>query len=246
MDEIRERAHRAFGLVAVACVFFVLGTLAAMAIYPGGSVADPTSRGYSFFDNFFSDLGQTRTLSGASNLVCMALFATALTVVALGLGLFFVELARLYSERAAVRWARVAAFFGIVTGICFLGVAATPWNLYLAAHNVFVHWTFRLLLAAAVASIAAILLETGFPRRFASVFGAFAVVLLAYVFLLVLGPKPSTPEGARVQVVGQKIIAYASILAVLAQAIGLRAWLRRTPPGLSESAGHSSPGRDAP
>ncbi len=230
-------SRRAFGLVAGACVLFVVATLAAMAIYPGGSVANPQGSGYSFFNNFFSDLGQTRTLSGAPNLACMALFATALIVVALGLGLFFVALARLYSRRTAVCWARVAAFFGIVTGVCFLGVAATPWNLYLAAHNEFVHWAFRSFLGAAVASIAAILSETGFPRRFASVFGGFALILLAYVLLLALGPKPNTPDGARIQAVGQKIIVYSSILAVLAQAIGLRAWLGRSRAGLQDQLG---------
>ncbi|MEP6995864.1 MAG: hypothetical protein ABI968_15175 [Acidobacteriota bacterium] len=222
-----ERPRRAFGFVAGACVLFVVATLAAMAIYPGGSVANPHGSSYSFFDNFFSDLGQTRTLSGASNWTSLVLFVTALTCVALGLGLFFVELARLYSRTAAIGWGRVAAFFGIATAICFIGVGATPWNLYLAAHNEFVLWVFRAFLAACIASLIALRLEGTFPLRFSAVFAAFGLLLFGYVLLLALGPKPGTPEGARIQAVGQKFIAYASILAVLTQALGLRRYLSR-------------------
>ena len=46
---------------------------------------------------------------------------------------------------------------------------------------------------------------------------AFSVLLTAYLVLLEFGPSAETPEGLIVQATGQKVIAYVSILSVMAQ-----------------------------
>jgi len=218
-----------FGLVAATCgVYFVL-TIVAMLLYPGGSVARPDSESYSFFLNFFSDLGQTHVgygSSGASNLPSMLLFAFALISTALALALFFILFATLFGRSTSALWlARAAAACSIVTCVSFTGVALTPWNLFLQAHNAFVTLAFRSFLVALVLLIAALMLEPGMPRRFGAVFGAFAALLAVYVGLLALGPAASTPLGSIVQATGQKVIAYASIVTVLVQSLSVRAWL---------------------
>ncbi|MGC1254079.1 MAG: hypothetical protein WA867_00890, partial [Candidatus Acidiferrales bacterium] len=53
----------------------------------------------------------------------------------------------------------------------------------------------------------------------AFVFVAFAVLLAGYVLLLTTGPAPNSHEGLRVQVLGQKLIVYASVVSVLVQAL---------------------------
>src|SRR6266487_2643544 len=148
--------------IAIACVLFILPTAGAMLLFPGGSVSDPNARHYAFFMNFFSDLGATHTISGASNLPSMILFISGMTIVALALVVFFV---------AFTRWlGRFVVVFGIIASISFIGIAATPWNLYLDALNMFVQWAFRAFLAAVVLCLIAILITRGFPRRFAWVF----------------------------------------------------------------------------
>ena len=216
-----------FGAVALCCVAFFVMTVIAMLLYPGGSVAVPESESYSFFLNFFSDLGQTHVGSGASNAPSMLLFATALTVVACGLTLFFIAFSRLFAVSTAAVWmSRLAIACGLVTSISFVGVALTPWNLYLQAHNVFVHWAFRSLLGAIVLLLVSTFLEPGFARRFGVYFVVFAALLAAYVVLLALGPSAATPQGSIIQATGQKIIAYASILAILIESLVARAFLR--------------------
>ena len=121
------------------------------------------------------------------------------------------------------RIARAAAWCSVVTAISFLGVAATPWNHFLAAHNEFVLWAFRSLLASILACLVASLLERTIPRRFSLVYGIFALVLATYVGLITLGPSPAT--AAAIQATGQKIIVYASVLTILAQAVSARAFL---------------------
>lgn len=210
----------AFALVIACSLAFFLLTLIAMQLYPGGRVGDRDSQGYSFFENFFSDLGQTHTHSGASNTPSLVLFCIAIGAMAIGLGSFFIAFARLFPRASrGVGPGRLAAVCGVVAGLCFIGVAATPWNLYLRAHNVFVIWAFRALLSAVLLDVVAVFISAGFPRRFGWVFVGFALVLAAYVGLLTFGPLPGTPAGALVHATGQKIIVYASVATIFVQSL---------------------------
>lgn len=213
--------HRnVFHLAAATCILFFLMTAVAMFLYPGGTYLDPTTHGYSFFGNFFSDLGATRTPSGAANTLPMILFTSALTIVGVGLAVFFIALTKFFRDtRSSAILPRTAALLGVVAGLCFIGVAFTPWNLYLAAHNHFVMWAFRTFLGAVLIYGIAILRERTLPNYFALTFLVFAILLAGYVLLLTFGPSPKLAEGLRIQVAGQKIIVYASVLTVLIQAI---------------------------
>jgi len=224
-QSMRNLVGRFRSVITAAIVFLVL-TIAAMLVYPGGRVGDPHSIGYSFFTNFFSDLGQTHTHSGATNTVSLVLFCIGLVAVAYTIVVFFFTFSDLFpTETISSRIARAAAWCSVVTAISFLGVAATPWNHFLAAHNEFVLWAFRSLLASILACLVASLLERTIPRRFALVYGIFALVLATYVGLITLGPSPATAAGAAIQATGQKIIVYASVLTILAQAVSARAFL---------------------
>ena len=99
--------------------------------------------------------------------------------------------------------------------MCFVGVARAPWNLYLRAHNEFVVWAFRAFLAGALRAAVATGITASFPRRFTWIFGSFALLLSAYVGLLITGPKPHTAAGAFVQATGQTIMVDASVLTIL-------------------------------
>ena len=75
----------AFILGMVGCVQFIFLTVVAMFLYPGGSYADHDTTGYSFWINFFSDLGRTETFGEHPNATSMALFITALSLASLTL-----------------------------------------------------------------------------------------------------------------------------------------------------------------
>ena len=213
--------------MTVSTVVFLILTVAAMLLYPGGRVGDKASLGYSFFTNFFSDLGQTQTHSGASNTTSLVLFCLAIVAIAFDLPLFFAAYSRMLGGLTRLPWTiKFAVVCAIVTAISFLGVAATPWNLYLQAHNDFVTWAFRSLLLAIVLAFVGSLVAPNLPRRFAFIFGAFGVVLVAYVLLIAIGPSPATVQGAAIQASGQKIIVYASVITVLVQSLAARAFIR--------------------
>ncbi len=212
------RRRVAFLMLATG-VFGVL-TIVAMLVYDGGSLFDSGARHYQFFGNFFSDLGATVTYSGRTNIASRALFVVALTSV----GVAFAWSApawRCWAVRDAAHIAttltRVAA---ISSGLGFIGIAVTPPNSARNAHIALVQITFTLLLVF-VANLVVVQARNGIPRRWIATNVALLVLLGAYVVLVIGGPNLNSFDGARIQIVAQKIVVYAAILDLSFQAWGI-------------------------
>lgn len=212
----------AFRLVIRSTLAFVALTVIAMFFYPGGSMTNPNTRDYSFFENFFSELGFFVTKSGAANYVSAPLFFVALTLAGSGMILFFLAFPQFFqSGRAQRTLSGIGSVLGILAGMCFVGVAFTPADLFLDAHYQFVIWAFRLFPAAVFFYIAAIFGHPTYPRRFGWALAIFFVLLLGYIFLLEFGPSATgSYQGQVIQATGQKVIVYAAIVSVTFQAWG--------------------------
>ncbi len=209
--------------VMAACLLFAVLTASAMLVYPGGTIANHATTGYSFLHNFFSDLGNTTTWSGLPNPISASLFFVALVAAGSGMALFFIAFARFFqAERTVMILSRLGSLAGVLSALCFIGVAFSPANLSLDLHVQFVNWAFRLFPVAVILYIIAILRQSFYPRRAVLVLGAFAILLILYLWLLSYGPGVKMADGEMIQATGQKIIVYASILTVLIQ--GYEAW----------------------
>ncbi|HEX9037664.1 MAG TPA: hypothetical protein VF808_11815 [Ktedonobacterales bacterium] len=225
------RFRRIFGVVAGICIAFVLATATAMMLYPGGARPIASTHGYQFLLNSFSDLGQTRTQSGAANYPSMALFTSAMLAVGVGAGGFFVAFARYFASHDASPLARrlnqAATLLGLASAACFAGVGLTPYNLLLPEHQFATNGAFYLLLAAVVLEFAALWRLRSMPASLLWVNGAFVVALAAYVWVLVSAPPATTLHGDEVRVIAQKLIVYTAIATIFAQALLIRAHLAR-------------------
>ena len=212
-----------FSIVIAGCLLFVALTLAAMVFYPGGTLADKTTSGYSFFQNFFSDLGRTESYAGRPSPIPAVMFFLALTSAGNGLVFFFAAFPWFFVRTPSGRiFSLAGSLLGVLAGLCFIGVAFAPADLALEVHKQFVLWAFRLFPAAVFLYALAILRDPDYPKRFALVFLAFGVLLVLYVLLLEFGPNAHMPDGMVIQATGQKIIVYASIIIILIQAFGAR------------------------
>jgi len=215
------RSNRIFDLVLIGCGLFVLLTIIAMFFYPGGTMVDASTVGYSFFHNFFSELGFLNA-HGHLNPVSVTLFIPALTLAGLGLGAFFLAFPRFFQgEQAARLLSNIGSLLGLLSAVCFIAIAFIPGDVNLDLHIEFVMWAFRLFPAAVLLYTVA-MFRVGYPRRYAWVFVGFFILLVAYLLLLEFGPKIETYSGMVIQAVGQKIIVYASIFSIMAQADGAR------------------------
>jgi len=206
----------------IGSALFIVLTVIAMFIYPGGSLTDPTTNGYAFFSNFFSELGFLVTKSGAVNTPSAVLFIISLTLAGLGLVLFFLAFPQFFQQRKAERiLSLLGSTFGVLSGICFVGVAWAPGDVNLDLHVFFVMWAFRLFPLAVFFYAIAIFRQADYPKAFGWVFIIFGMLLVAYIFLLEFGPSAmDSITGQVIQAAGQKVIVYASIGSIMVQASG--------------------------
>jgi len=76
-------------------LIFIFGVVIAMVFYPGGNIHNPEQIGYSFTNNFLSDLGGIKARSGDSNIISFLFFNASMLVFALG-GVGFLFVPRLF------------------------------------------------------------------------------------------------------------------------------------------------------
>jgi hypothetical membrane protein len=217
-----------FSFVMLSTGLFVALTVTAMLFYPGGSLADPTTNGYSFSQNFFSDLGRWTTRSGASNPVSATLFLFALTLAGWGLAMFFIAFPQFFRKTRAQRILSASgSVLGVTSGLCFIGVAYFSVDKFLFLHGCFVNWAFRLFAAAVLFYSIAIFRHSTYPRQCGWALVGFLLLLISYILLLQFGPSPfRSYRGEVIQAVGQKIIVYASIIIITLQAWGAKSLKR--------------------
>lgn len=200
---------------------FLVLTILAMLVYPGGTIHHPEFEQYNFLYNYFSDLGRTYTFDGTSNWLSHLLFRTTLTISGICLILFFIALPVLFKSIPSKTLVFIAAFFGIAAGVCYIGIANVPWNLNLGLHHSWVYRGFIAFLIMTLFYSAAIIAEKDFPNFYAKAFGIFAIILFIQIIIMLFGPRAyRSNEGLMIQAVAQKIVVYGEILVMLFQAVG--------------------------
>ncbi len=211
--------------IFAAIQFFILTSLA-MYLYPGGTIHHPEYESYDFLYNYFSDLGRTRTFDGASNMICHLLFKTALGISGICLILFFIALPTLFKSNGSKALILIASFLGILSGICYIGIANVPYNVDYWEHRMFVRIGFSLFLLMSIFYTIAILLNKYYPNRYAAAFGVFGIILFIQVAIMFFGPRAyRSNEGLYLQATAQKVVVYAEILCMLYQSLGaIQVW----------------------
>ena len=215
--------------ISVGCILFVLLTFIAMFTYAGGAVDNHATRGYSFTHSFLSNLGMLTALSGEPNWVSAALFFISLSLAGFCLVIFFIIFPRLFqTNRTQQVLSLIGSIFGVLAGICFIGVAFAPADIARPAHVQFVMRAFQLFPLAVVFYLPVLFMDKHYPKPYAWVFAIFCLMLVGYYLLMTHGPSFTSPQGLVIQVVGQKVIAYASILCIGIQSLGAYKFLEKS------------------
>lgn len=228
--------RRAGVLRYVAIQFLVLVAIA-MVLYPGGTYWDRSAPHYELALNFLSDLGMTRAWSGHTSYASSALFGVALASMGIGLVLFAPTWRQFAHARGRATFAgRASAALGIGSGLAFVGVACTPFDLALMWHMAFVLAAFALLLGYVIA-LAIVMANNGASPVQNALNVAYVALVIGYVALIFFGPRLRTMEGFHVQVIGQKVIAAGSMLHVICLTTLLRRSSAARATGRAEGAG---------
>ena len=223
-----QKTQKLYLYIAAGCALFVVLTLIAMLTYAGGSVDNPSTRGYTFTHNFLSNLGMTVAESGRPNWISAILFFIALGIAGAALIIFFILFRRLFQNtHLQLALAMIGSALGVLAGISFMGIAFAPADIARPAHILFVTWAFRLFPLAVLFYLPVMFMDRRYPKLYAWVFTLFCLMLIGYYLLLTKGPSVTSPQGLVIQVVGQKIISYASIVSIGVQSLGAYRFLEQ-------------------
>jgi hypothetical membrane protein len=193
----------------------VLLVVASGLSYPGGTLRDEATRGYSFTHNFLSDLGLTVAFNYQRNVTGASLFVVSVFVGVVVLAGLIAATVRLLSAAPRARsFARLAAVVGVLACVGFLGTAIVPVDRAWRLHTLAGMTGFRSFpVVAALLSIATAR-DARFRTRAAVGWAALTIVLMGLIAASLLGPNTGTERGLATQVIMQKIMV-ASILVVL-------------------------------
>ncbi len=205
-------------VVALAgCIQFIVFTIIAMFAYPGGMHPAIHATSYNFFENFFSDLGGTVTPTSLPNPASSVLFFIALLAIGAMAIPFLLILPSIFKkEKVPSILAWFGSIIGLISAIAFIGVAFTPWNVFLLEHILFVQVAFIGLIPMAFFYLLAIAFskQKVLPRKYIAIMIEFLVASISYVVLLFTGPELTTLAGLIINATGQKLIVYNAIVFV--------------------------------
>lgn len=213
--------ERCYTLGIFGALQFIVLTLLAMLVYPGGTLHEPSLEYYSFWYNFFSDLGRTVTFDRSSNLLTHWIFKTTLTIGGVCLVVFFVALPQLFTRPSSKALALLTMIFGILAGVSYIGIGQVPWNVNYWGHRLYVRVGFLAFLAMTFFFTLAILVDKKYPKRYAAAMGVFAIVLAVQITIMFYATNAwHSNEALYLQAVAQKVVVYAEILCMLYQSYG--------------------------
>lgn len=216
----------AFNLLTYSCLIFLISTGIAMLYFPGGTILDHNTKGYSFFNNFFSELGRWRTHNGETNWVSFFGFEVALLTQSLAMFIFnfkFLETTN------SLQLSKYAYYIALITGSLFpfllSGIAFTPCDLYLKYHMDFVYAAFGSLIPLSFAYTVLIRKHHILPNKYGNTMLVIVFAIAIYILIMLFGPNPH--QVGYVQQTAQKIIVYAMIFCMLYLASGCRKYLQK-------------------
>jgi hypothetical protein len=181
---------------------------AAMLVYPGGTLRDPSTRGYLIFQNFLSDLSNTVTFGGQSNSRSLHLAVAGAWLLALAFAGCTLGFVRLYSSSPARRRLAQAAGAAAVVGCAaVVAVSLSPGNRSLAFHVGFSRVAYFACEAAALLFAAATLRDERFSRGVPAGWLAIALVQTSLLAVARWSPEISTNSGLTIRVTAQKVVA---------------------------------------
>ena len=176
---------------------FILLTFIAMIFYPGG---------YSFTEDYFSNLGTTVNVkTGSPNGISRVLFLIACVVVGASLIPFWVVLMALFTESKLTFYISLfGSIIGVASSLFLMGIGIFAWDTQYFLHSTLANMFFIFIIIAMLTYSTAILLNSEYPNIYSFVGIVFSISSI--IFLSVFS------YSVIISVIMQKIIVYGFIL----------------------------------
>lgn len=220
-----DKKLSAFRLLYISCISFLILTTIGMLAFPGGTLLDPHTKGYNFFNNFLSELGRWRSFTGETQWISFFSLDIALIFLAFALFIFNLHFLKTTNSVELNKTAHVTALIsGSAFPIFLTGIALTPCDLYLPYHMLCVRIGFGLMLPLSFAYTILIRRHHLLPNKYGNIMLSIVFAIAVYIVLIFVGPNPR--QVAYVQQTAQKIIVYSMIFSLLYLSTGCMKFLR--------------------
>lgn len=213
-----------FLLICGGGIFYTaFAILAAIEVYPGGTLQDRSALGYDWWNNYLSDLGRRRAWNGSSNQLSNLSFNRGLYAAAGSLILFFFVFATVAAQQFKNRTSPLLITgLGLLSAMAYLGIAWYPLDVNYRLHTIFVRigfisfWVLGLIFANTIRR------QANYPNIFTYLMWIFLLVFFIQICIMQFGPRAwSSPEALRLQVSAQKIIVASQLMVMFLQILGL-------------------------
>ena len=136
----------------IALVVFVVMLVLSMSMYSGGTRSDFNASGYTFSENYISDLGRYVSVNGQDNKSVMVIFILSFFILGSSFFLFFYHNYYFIKRKfqPALNIFRLATFFALCSTVSIIGVGLTPSDINFDDHVMFAEWIFRFFFGASV------------------------------------------------------------------------------------------------
>ncbi|MFX1388430.1 MAG: hypothetical protein ACFE9Z_00020 [Promethearchaeota archaeon] len=213
--------YSAFIFSIFGSIQFIVITIIAMIFYTGGTYLDPSTTHYIFWYNYFSDLGRVISHSGLSNQISFILFSITLSLWGISQTVFYIAFPFFFKNNQTPRLLSIiASFFGIFSGVFFVGIAFTPTDIVQLLHDFFVFLGFASVFFSICFYSITLFIERSYPNSYAFVLIIASTILGIYYIILFVIPNTGTLIELFIYVIGQKIIIYVLLTAGIIQGFG--------------------------
>ena len=192
----------------IGILLFVILNFTSMVFYPGGTIIEPDTKGYSFFYNFLSNLGEWTAKNGEDNTVSAYLFNSSMLILALSYFLFYVTFLRIQLKFNRNKILNFLSFSTILISlISFVLVAVfSADNSTFDIHVFFVKVAFRFLLIHCFIQLF-IVYKSKLSKIMLVSSSLFCIILLFFIIVMEYGPNPFLDnQSLFIQVFSQKMI----------------------------------------
>lgn len=215
----------AYTLLFYGTINFVVLTALGMLFYPGGKFHDHYSKGYSFFENFFSDLGRYKTFTREPKYISLFLFLIAIFTLSVVVINFVFKFLKDVTPSGYPTVKTVAKIFTILFALLLCGVALTPYDKFFLWHAFTSKACFLMMLPMCLSLSFLVYKDQILSNKYAIFMLSVSIVLLIYIYILFFGPTVGSNKFF--QPVAQKIIVYLLIFSLMYLAQGCRRYLKK-------------------
>jgi len=198
--------------------------------YPGGGrlFGLTDSVGYSFWNNFISDLGRLTAINGESNTISHLLFATGLIILSIA------QFAYHISIQFLIRQKKSSTILGIISAVLggtysslYIALALVPYDVNAVLHNKFIYSGAPFVFVACLVLTIAIFLDKDLPNSFAYLWLVLVIGFAIFAVLTGIGTTLDRDTNWIIRMIGHTILIYTETIIFGVQGIWTWWYLRK-------------------